>query len=152
MRPACFALVLLLGLAADAAAQGACAGGSDRPRVRVLTDPIEFRPPGVADFRSGFVFSDPVRVRVTARGGPSRPWDLCLAGVSPDFGGGKPLADLQWQVEGDAGWTSVDTADRLVTSGGGNTQVVLRFRSLLRFETDAPGAYEARLRFAVAGR
>lgn len=142
---------LLMALfVADAAGQ-ACQTGTDRPRVDVAPDPIVFPVPTGADFSIGWVMSGTVTVRVNPRGvGREKPWVLCLASNDFDMGGyGKPVSDLEWQVEGSAGWTPIDQTNRLVLAGDGRSDVLLRFRANLFSDRDVPGTYSATLRFTA---
>lgn len=144
-------LCFIAFLAGRADAQAACEAGSDRSKVDVTPDPIVFPGPTGADFSLGWVLSGTVRVRVNPRGGGrNKTWVLCLAAEDFDMGGyGKPVSDLEWQVEGVSGWTPVDQASQLVIQGDGRSDVQLRFRALLFADRDAPGTYDAVLRFTA---
>ncbi len=144
-------LSLVLLLAGNVAGQAACETGSDRSKVDVAPDPIVFPNPTGTDFYLGWVMSGTVTVRVNPRGGGrDRSWVLCLASDDLNMGGyGKPVSDLEWQVEGISGWTPVDLANQVVLQGSGRSNVLLRFRALLFAERDVPGTYDAVLRFTA---
>lgn len=145
-------LGLVVVLAGNLAGQAACETGSDKTKVDVVPDPIVFPNPTGADFYLGWVMSGTVRVRVNPRGGGrKKSWVLCLKSDDFDMGGyGKPVSDLEWQVEGVSGWTPVDLANQMVLQGRGRSNVLLRFRALLFSERDSPGNYDAVLRFTAA--
>jgi len=144
-------LSLVLLLAGNAAAQTACETGSNRSKVDVAPDPIIFPKPTGMDFFVGWVMSGTVTVRVNPRG-RKKSWTLCLASDDHDMGGyGKPVSDLEWQVEGAGGWTPVDLANRVILQGAGRSNVLLRFRALLFADRDAPGSYDAVLRLTATG-
>ena len=144
-------LCLILLLAGNAAAQAACDTGSDRSKVDVAPDPVVFPNPTGMDFFVGWVMSGTVTVRVNPRG-RTKSWTLCLASDDLNMGGyGKPVSDLEWQVEGAGGWTPVDLANQVVLQGAGRSSVSLRFRALLFADRDAPGSYDAVLRFTAKG-
>lgn len=144
-------LCLVLLLAGNAVAQAACEIGSSRAKVDVAPDPIIFPRPTGMDFFVGWVMSGTVRVRVNPRGGGrEKSWVLCLASDDLNMGGyGKPVSDLEWQVEGVSGWAPVGLANQVVLQGTGRSNVLLRFRALLSADRDAPGSYDAVLRFTA---
>lgn len=151
IRSVALAIALILAAAHGAAGQGACQAGSDRPKVDVAPDPIIFPTPSGADFALGWVMSGTVTVRVNPRGGGrDKLWILCLSSDDFDMGGyGKPLSDLEWQLEGTPSWSPVDRSAQLVLEGDGRSDVQLRFRALLFTERDVPGTYDAILRFTA---
>jgi hypothetical protein len=151
IRASALVIALFFVVADNAYGQGACQVGSDRPKIDVVPDPIVFPTPGGADFALGWVMSSTVTVRVNPRGGgKNKPWILCLSSDDFDMGGyGKPLSDLEWQVEGAPAWSPVDQVARLVLEGDGRSDIQLRFRALLFSERDVPGTYDAVLRFTA---
>lgn len=109
---------------------------------------FSFPSPGVSEFNGGWVYYSSVTVTVDAPG--SIPWDLLVRSLDPDLGGyGKPVDDLQWQVDGTGTWQSLSTAEQTVYSGSGTQSVLIHFRLRLAYARDAPDTYGADLAFSV---
>ena len=118
-----FCLILLL--AGNAAGQVACDTGSDRSKADVAPDPVVFPNPTGMDFFVGWVMSGTVTVRVNPRG-RTKSWTLCLASDDLNMGGyGKPVSDLEWQVEGAGGTKQIDGANQVVLQGAGRSNVLV---------------------------
>ncbi len=82
------------------------------------------------------------------------PWHLCVRATSSNLGTSgvytKPLADLQWSLNGTT-WQSVTTTLQPILSNQTGIQtVVVRIRVLLRYADDIPGSYSGNLSFRVA--
>ncbi len=149
--PAAGILLTLLALPAGASAQACVASQPGSHRLVVRPAAIAFSQPGVADFEAGWIeFSQNVRVRVRPNLPGGSNWTLCLRSDNPDLGGyGKAVGDLEWRLNNDPGWRPLDTVDQAVATGRGNRNVRLRFRVLLSYALDEPGAYGALLAFTA---
>ncbi len=136
----------IMAVPRPAAAQAGCDPQPGRIRLRMSPAAVVFPTPGAIDFDLGWIESAPVEVRVNALG--QKGWTLCLRSEDADLGGGKPVGELEWRLEGDPGWQPIDLVDRLVTRGSGSTRVLVRFRVLLDWAVDGAGTHGAVLAFS----
>jgi hypothetical protein len=132
-----------LVLSASAATAQACGSGTGRYVVRVQPGLLAFPTPGPEDFAVGWIEHGPVELDVRPRGNANREWVLCLRAESADMGSGKPISDLQYRRDDQAGWTSIGVGDQVVAWGDRGDRVAVRFRILLDEATDPAGSYRS---------
>ena len=145
------AFLILLALPAATSGQACMPGQPGNHELTIDPAAIAFGSPGVADFEAGWIeFSQVVRVRVRPNFSGGSEWTLCLRSLDPDLGGyGKAVGDLEWRLNKDPGWRSLETVDQPVASGRGNGNVRLLFRVLLSYALDEPGDYGTLLAFTA---
>ena len=77
-----------------------------------------------------------------------------IKSISTSLGGGKAIADLQWQRSGTSTWTSLATTDATTQTGtlslaSSSFTGTLFFRVILRWETDPPASYSATINISI---
>ncbi len=110
---------------------------------------IAFPAPTATDFINGFVNSTTgVAFTVNSQNGLTRTTTISIRTTSPDLGGGKAIADLQWRRSDLAIWNSISLTDaqveqRIVINKGLNDpwNNTIFFRMNLNWATDAPATY-----------
>jgi hypothetical protein len=129
---------------------------AQRSTLTVTGAPRTLPAPTAADYAAGSVIdATGVAYSVDRSGGPPttlRTDAISIRSSSPNLGGGKMLADLQWQRAGTGTWTSVTMTDALVESRQLSrdspqfpwTGAIL-FRMLLNWANDVPATYSANL-------
>lgn len=121
-------------------------GGGGGNKITLTPSPsyIEFTSPGAPEFQTGHTdYPNTVSVDVQPKNS-NKSWNLCIRASDPSLGGGKPVTDLLWSLDG-ASWTAMMTTDELVISGTGAQTVTLQFRMQLSWVSDSPGTYSAPL-------
>lgn len=162
MRRTARALPLALAtlLLASRGARAQCSGGrtSRFDAFDVAPAALQLPPATSAAFSAGWAVSS-FLITVDPRGNGQQ-WYLCAMALSLDMGTvsgyTKPLADLQWSVDG-ATWTSFAFSSlQPILNGKGLQTITLLVRSQLAFGSDIPLAngsaatYGANLRFSVS--
>ena len=135
------AVLMLLAVVSTAEAQD-CTGNGNY-RVRIRPGQVRFPSPTVSDYQAGWLLAPPGEVRVRPRNVADRGWELCLSADSPTMGGyGKPVSDIEFQLDGTGAWIPLTTTDQLLATGNRNRNVTLQFRLALDWAVDVPGRYE----------
>lgn len=110
---------------------------------------IAFPNAGVAQLNAGGVSHPGITVSVDA-GSSTTSWTLSLRSDDAALGaGGKALSDLEWRIEGSDTWTAATTIDQTLATGTGNGEVLVYFRTRLRWASDGPSNYGAGLTFSL---
>lgn len=148
--PAALALALLLGVPALARAQICDTGAKDRVDLVVTPQAITYPTPTVVAFDRGWVQmlgSVTLDVRPAQ---PNKVWYLCFQSLSATQGGyGKPVADLEYSLDGQTWQPTTQTPARLASATGPQTVSVF-FRMRLAWNRDVPGTYITDLAYTVA--
>jgi hypothetical protein len=104
---------------------------------------------GVAQLNAGWVEHAGIQVRIDASGSTTS-WTLTLRDADgARSAGGKDPADLQWRTGGATAWTPMTTTDQAISSGSGNAEVTVFFRTRVGWAADRPGDYGASLVFTL---
>jgi hypothetical protein len=77
-----------------------------------------------------------------------------IKSATTTLGGGKAIADLEWQLNGSSTWTSITTSDTQVASHTVRTITptftgTIRFRVRLRWVSDPPATYTATVNISI---
>jgi hypothetical protein len=129
---------------------------AQKSTVTLTGAPRTIPAPTAADYAAGAVVDNTgIAYTVDTQGGPPavlRTDAISIRSTSPNLGGGKALADLQWQRAGTGTWTSMTMTDALVESRQlprNSPQFpwtgAILFRVLLNWATDLPATYSANL-------
>ena len=110
---------------------------------------ITFPAPTAADYINGYVNSTSgVLFTINSTNGVTRTTTISIRTTSPDLGGGKSIADLEWRRSDLATWNSISLTDaqveqRVVVNKGLNDpwSNTIFFRMTLNWATDAPATY-----------
>jgi len=156
-RTLLLALATLLAVSRGARAQ--CSNGQTQHINNFTVTPgaLSFGTATTAQFNTGWAQSS---YTVTVRAPTPFIWYLCVQATSANMGTvngyTKPIADLQWSLDG-ATWTSLANGvfQQIMVDTGNRTMTVF-VRTLLRYNFDipqanlAPGTYSANLQFRVS--
>jgi hypothetical protein len=155
--------ILLLALAttlvASRATRAQCSGGHTTKITTFTVTPgaVNFGTATPAQFAAGWVQSS---YTVTVNPQTGQPWFLCVQATSANMGTvngyTKPIADLQWSLNGTT-WTSLAfNTLQAITSTTGTRTLTVFVRTLLSYASDipqanfSPGTYSANLTFQVS--
>ena len=156
-RTLVLALATLLAVSRGARAQ--CSGGQTQHINNFTVTPgaLSFGTATAAQFNAGWAQS---QYTVTVRAPTPFIWYLCVQATSANMGTvngyTKPIADLQWSLDGTTWMSLVNGVLQPIMTDTGNRTMTVFVRTLLRYNTDipqanlAPGTYSANLQFRVS--
>ena len=153
----------LIGLLVGAPLSGLVAQANIRSSETLSSTTIIFPTVTEADYDAGAVSaSAPITVTFDARkNGGNQPNDqrtatISVRATSATLGGTKPIGDLQWQLNGVGGWTSLTTSNITVDSKpyiynalNDPWTATVYFRTVLSWANDPPASYAATLQFTL---
>jgi hypothetical protein len=106
-----------------------------------------FPVPSAADYDRGYVEAS--RTVVVEALKERFEWVATVASTGVTIGANKPLSDLEFQVQGTAGWTPMRTVPQVIATGLESKIVVVRYRLRLSWQRDPPGTYTAALSYVL---
>jgi hypothetical protein len=121
------------------------------------TQTVTITAPTATDYASGFTVATQ-SITYTVSGlsltGVAHTVQVKIKSASATLGGGKAIADLQWQLNGTGAWTSMTASDALVQSysmsrTNASFTGIIRFRVVLRWASDPPATYTATVNISI---
>jgi hypothetical protein len=146
--PARALVALILTAGALLAPPGAADASAQARKIVASPTLVSLPDPGPADFDFAYVqYQGTVQLSIDVPA--SGAWSVFVRCEDADLGGGKPVEDLLYRLDGASAWIPASALEQLFTTGNGDSTVQVEIGVALDWAADPPADHTGSLRFRV---